>query len=349
MYHSSGLKGPINFLEDYLIQRKYEVFHLEHPLDVYIGKKTLFSDNQKEVFSKKRNGGNIVNLFIDFYLSLRTISQNAFEVFIGGNNFDTLPAIFLKQITGKSIQKIIYFSSDFSENRYKNSFMNAIYTLIESFVLKHADVVISNTKRAETKRLQLGLSPKKSIVIPNGVHLSQPVFSEKQIKKDTFLYIGNVTKEHGIYDFVVAMQKSIKKLVIIGQGDQYEILKNYCKSQHINHQFFYKMSHAETIAYLQKFNGFGLAPYTRDAGWTWYSSPLKVNEYIACGVPIIVSNIPEISSYIDKKKIGVVYDILDSSEIRKKLKDFNTTLFSNKARVFYNTYSYDVLYKSLLL
>jgi glycosyltransferase involved in cell wall biosynthesis len=347
--HSSGLKGPINFLEDYLRQNEHQIMHVEHPLDIYNGKKTILYKNGEIIFSKKRSGDSLLNLVKDFFFSLKYAYQYDYTIYIGGNNFDTLPAILLRLFWLKKIKKIIYFSADFSENRYKNKILNFLYQKIETFVIKYADVTVSNTQRAQQQRLLLGLSIRKSLVIPNGVHLNKEVFKNKHIQKNKFIYIGNVTQEHGISDFIVAMESVIKKLIVIGQGDQWYQLKNYCIKRRIPHDFFYKMDHKRTIDYLQNFDGFGLAPYTSDAGWTKYSSPLKVNEYIACGVPVIISDVPEIALEVKKHNLGIVYHEGNMDTLDKRIKTFNTDNFNKKAEKFYHTYSYNSLYKNLPL
>jgi len=346
--HSSGLKGPINFFEDYLLQNKNTTIHLEHPLDIYAGKASLLKENGI-VFNKiQRSGTSLLNLFVDFFYSLTLARKFQYEVFIGGNNFDTLAGIVLRTF-GKKIKKIIYFSADYSENRYNNKILNAIYENIEKLVLTNSDLVISNTSRAEKKRLSLGLDKKKSMFIPNGVILKNPIFPPKKIAKKVFVYIGNVTKEHGILEFVKKTKVIIDHLTVIGQGDQWEDLRNYCKKEHIESKFFYKMGHDEAISYLQSFEGFGLAPYTLEAKWTWYASPLKVNEYIASGVPVIISSVPEIASYIKNKKLGIVYQDLDVTKMEQMLNLFEEANFYKKAKAFYNVYCYNVLYKSIPL
>lgn len=347
--HSSGLKGPINFLEDYLQEKKNEIFHLEHPLDTYHGKKTILYHDKNIVFSIQRSGSSISNLFKDFFISLTTLHKYPVDIYIGSSNFDTLPAIFLRVILRKKYKKIIYFAADFSPNRFKNMVLNKIYYLIETVALRNCDIIVSNTVRAEEQRIFFGLNKKKSIVIPNGVYLEKKIFQNKIIQRDKFIYIGNVTQEHGIYDFIKSNSKIIKKLTIIGQGDQWNVLRRYCEKMKIPHEFIFKLNHEKTITYLQKFNGLGLAPYTSDAGWTKYSSPLKVNEYIACGVPVIISNVPEISAEVASKKLGIVYSEGEQSSLAEKISKFDTINFYKKAEKFYNTYSYSSLYNKLPL
>lgn len=342
--HSTGIKGPGDFLEDFLLQNKHTVFKLEHPLDTYFKRKSILSKNKKTLQVIQRYNLSLLNYFIDLGLGIKYLYGNTYNVFIGANNFDTLTGIIAKKIFQVKIQKIIYFASDFSENRFNNKTLDAIYTSIEKTVLKQADLTVSNTQRAENKRIEIGLTDKKSIVIPNGIFLKHPFFREKKIEKDSFIYVGNVTKEHGIVEFVESLSPLMKRLVIIGQGDEWEILKGITKKKKIETEFYYMKNHDFVIKFLQGFRGFGLAPYTKYAKWTYYSSSLKIVEYIACGVPVVTSDITEISKRIEKDNLGIVYHNLAIEEMKKRIKNFETHSFYKKAKEFYTQYnSYELL------
>jgi glycosyltransferase involved in cell wall biosynthesis len=270
------------------------------------------------------------------------------NIVIGANNFDTLVAIMCKKLFFKqNIKKIVYFGSDFSQKRYNNKFLDYIYLKVEVIVLKGADLIVSNTKRAEQERFNLGLLKNKSLFISNGVHLEYPIFYKKEI--DKYIYIGSVTKEHGLYEFIQCMAPLIKELTIIGKGDSLNDINILCKNKNIRLNKYVNYKHEEVLSFLKKFSGFGLAPYNMKSEWTRYCSPLKVNEYIACGLPVIMSNIPEISQLIDKKKLGVVYSDLNYNAMKQQIIDFDTCKFYIKSRQFYQLFEQDKLFKKIIL
>ena len=249
--------------------------------------------------------------------------------------------------SGKKIGKIIYFASDFSEGRFGNFILDGIYYKVERAALNNSDLVVSNTKRAEEKRISFGLDRKKSLVIPNGVHLKNEVFEDKEINKKNFIFVGNVTKEHGLYDLLEILYPIMDKFVLIGSGDDWDRVVDLCKEKKFNFESFYKKDHEFTIDYLQKFNGIGLAPYNMESKWTYYCSPLKVSEYISCGVPVLMSNVHEIADLVEKQNYGITYNKLDLSEIEKKLRDFEVRDYHKKAKEFYGDYKHEVLFERL--
>ncbi|MCK9378682.1 MAG: glycosyltransferase [Candidatus Moranbacteria bacterium] len=347
--HANKKSGSVNYLEAYLLRKGYFVSRLSHPLDKYENESTFFYENLKEITRIQRRKMSIYNFIKDIYISLKYLKKTKFDVFIGANNFDTLSGILVKYILRKRVKKIIFFASDYSEDRFhKNWALNQVYYLIEIVALKYSDIVISNTKRAERARIKLGLKKEKSMVIPNGIFIDEPEFIKKDIKKDKFIYVGSVTKEHGLFDLLNVLHSEIKKLVIIGQGDDWERVLDLCKDKNINVETHYQKSHEFVLEYLKKFDGIGLAPYNLQSKWTYYCSPSKVGEYVACGIPVFMSNVPEIAKFIKDNSLGIVFDKMEISVLKMKIKNFRTDNFYFKARDFYLKFNRDYLYEKVI-
>lgn len=348
--HSSGIEGPIDYYEQYLLKNSYHVSKLEHPLNDYDGRKSIFFVDGKEVSSRRRMGGGLVNLILDLLISAKYTLRTKPDIFVGANNFDAVIGIICRKILlRKRIKKIIYFASDFSEERYKNKILDFLYYGIEKIALRYSDEIISNTKRAEKKRQKLGLDVKKSKVIPNGVYIQNPSFPKKNINKEHFVFVGSVTKEHGLYDLIDAMQGAISHLVIIGRGDDWDRTLNSCHKKDISLETYHNKSHEFVIEYLKKFSGMGLAPYNLESKWTLYCSPLKVSEYIACGVPVIMSGVPEIAETVKDAQLGIVYEKIDSEEIKKKVREFDADIFEERAKRFYGEFNSENLLKKIAI
>lgn len=347
--HSSGIDGLIDFYTQYLFRnnRFKKIYYLSHPLDCYNNKDSLFYINYDLKYRKKRFGKVVMNLFIDFFYSLKIIRQYHFDIFVGANNFDTLVGIVARRILRKKINKIIYYPSDFSEDRFNNALVNKLYYFIEKYVLKNSDLMINNTQRSAIKRRELGMKDEKSIIIPNGVYLENPVFLPKKIEKDQFIYVGNVTEEHGLYEIITILEDRIRKLVVIGQGNLCSKIQDLCKKNLINLELYYKKSNRFVIKYLTDFQGYGLAPYNLSSKWTHYCSPLKVNEYISCGVPVIMSTVPEISKLVQEKKLGIAYSRLQKNDIVKQLDNFDTLDYYKRAEKFYQKFCWDYLFENI--
>ena len=363
--HYGNLKGMFDHYLDYLEKQPYELSSLKHPFNDYeerqphklINTPGLSNDknkftvflNNKETKKIKRHDFGILNLFFDFFISIYFILNNKVDVFIGGNKFDTFTGIFAKFVLRKNIKKIIYFGSDFiPENRFDNFLLNYIYNIMEMICSKKSDLVTSSTKRAEEERIAIGLKKEKSILILNGIPLKSDLSLNKKLNKGKFIFVGHLSLEHGLYEMIEVMSPLINHLTIIGYGSELKRVINLCEEKDIPFNVFYKKSHDFCIDYMKKFNGFGLAPYlSYPSRLAYYGSPLKIFEYIACKVPLITSDISEVSNEIKKQNLGIVYNKLDLLKIKKSIENFNSNNFNSAAENFTEKYNSDLFYSSI--
>ncbi len=343
--HSTVMSGPPDYFENYLLRRGWDTVRLDHPLDTYEGRTSVLTRDGKPVREWKRAGRRgALSLVWDFLATVRAALHTRSSVAIGANNFDTYGILTARRLRLRRTPRVIYFAADYSEDRFANRLMNWIYMRVERAALRRSDVVVSNTRRAERKRLELGLDLKRSVVIPNGVLLEHPTFKPKPVRKDSFVFVGSVTREHGLYELLEAMRPLIGRLAIIGHGEDWDRVMGLCADLEIPLEAQQNRTHEWVLEFLAGFEGFGLAPYNRESKWTYYCSPLKINEYIASGLPVITSSVPEIAETITADKLGIVYDTLDADQLKRSLDDFDASDFHIRAERFYARYNSDTLY-----
>lgn len=338
--HYSSLKGAIDHYEDFLLQQGQEVTHPSLPLAPY---KTQSSSGHGWILLFK-------NLFQDLWQSLRKISGTNIKTFTGADNFDTFIGILARRLRLQKIPRIIYFSSDFARQRFKNRLLNQLYLLAEKLAARNADLTVSKTRRAARERIKLGLAPEKSLVIPNGVSLKNPRFKPKAINPHHVIYAGQVNPEHGLLGFLEEMEDWIEELVVIGKGPNWQKLKSVVAETDYKSRLYHQRDHDFVIQKLQDFNGFGLAPYSLDPELryhTYYGSSLKVKEYISCGLPVVLADVLEITQKIRTQGLGVVYSKLDAPKITPQIKNFDVSSFHLKAKVFYNENQWEKLLQPL--
>jgi glycosyltransferase involved in cell wall biosynthesis len=332
--HYSQGRGTIDMLRTYVQKRGYATSVLLHPLDDYSKLPSELMISNKLTYYTRRPRG-FLNRFEDFWLSVRLIRRTVPDVVVGTTNFDIVPAIFCRIFMRTTLRSIIYYPRDFSDARFANPLLNQIYQWVERVAVANADKTISNTFRAESRRIQLGLSPDRSVVIPNPVNISKPEFKNKHIRKDHFIFVGHVSAEHGLLELVKVISPIITKLVIIGEGPDLKRIVSFAKGQGIEVESLHRKSQSFTVKYLRDFEGIGLAPYLSTERWTYYCSPLKVGEYVSCCLPVLMSCVPEVSNEIEKKSLGVTYESLDVDVIREKLDQLNVHNFEERAHEFY--------------
>lgn len=241
---------------------------------------------------------------VDFLKAYQKIKkEKKIDIAIGMNCFDTLPFILLRK---NRIKKIVFFGTDFARKRFKNPILNWFYIKIDGYCAKKADWVCCNSQRTIKQRLVEGVNKNKIIYTPNGIFLKKTKTIKKEYEKK-LVFVGRIDKEHGLLTLISRVDNSNIKMDIIGDGPELPNLQiKFKRSKYI--KFLGQKTHDEAIEYLLDFGGFGVAPYIKTGlDWTYYCDPVKVKEYLACGVPVIVSDVPEIAKVIKKEEFGFVY------------------------------------------
>lgn len=98
------------------------------------------------------------------------------------------------------------------------------------------------------------------------------------------------------------------RLLVIGTGP----LENYFHEEvkkrglSINVLFFGYIEDHSKIEEIVSKCGIGIAPYVPDANsFTWYADPGKPKVYLGCGVPIIITKVPEVALEIQRSRAGI--------------------------------------------
>ncbi len=354
--HVTEIVGPGHHMREWLESLpEYESTVIFHPMIDSALIQTEIWKNKKLVSKLTKWPTFLGQLIFDTLVSIWVIISTAelIDVYIGLNNFDTLPALLFKKW---KIKKVIYYGSDYADKRFSNPILDFIYHKVELIDLKYSSLVVSNTNRAAGRRIQIGLDPQKSIVIPNGVDLSLIPKVPKKSKYD-FVFQGYISAAHGVMDAVKAMHrlvtnKIIARLAIVGYGPAESQVREYIKLHKLEKSIdlLPRITHEEILRFLTKFCLIGIASYSDEDNWTKYCSPLKVKEYLACGLAVIMSDVPEVAEDINKFKLGRVYSnqdqlfrsmtelVSDKTLLKSYLKNTGTYIKNFDWKLMFNKY-----------
>lgn len=322
--HATEIYGPVQALRDYLVHNSNNFHLLLHPLEEGTLNSSMIYYNGKHVRSIFKMKNRYLQYFIEFLLTSIFLFkvQGKINLYFGLSNFDTLPGLFFKRL-GK-IQKVIFYSVDFNEKRFQNCFLNKIYYFLDAFSVKHCDYVFSNSGRTSEIRRKQGLIQEREIIVRNGVYLERiPSLMLAKDANKTMFFVGHLSKAHGLQYVISILPEIIKlipdiKLYIIGSGPLENEFKNICETKKLSrNMFFFGLRDNKEVLKILSSGGIGLAPYALTESWTKYCDPVKVKEYLACGCPIIISDVPEISKEIEVNKVGLVYH--DMEELKKSI------------------------------
>lgn len=320
--HITKTPGPVQFLARFLSDKTEEFYKIYHPLDLKEEIDSIFSKGDKVIEQKKSTG-----YFSHFFRTIKWLKKikEPVQLAVGMNCFDVLPLILLRKKL--KVKKIVFFTTDFSRKRFDSFWSNKLYIFIDKFCAKKADFVCCNTRRAINRRVEEGVSENKIIYTPNGVFLKDiRTFDANKTFSKKLLYVGRLSEEHGLENIIEFLIKSELTLEIIGSGDREKKLKEKISKSGLTERvkFLGIKEHNEVIEYLKNFSGFGIAPYKIKSDWVWYCDPVKIKEYLACLVPVIISDVPEIAETIKCQNLGFVYNNADKlKNILKKISKMN--------------------------
>jgi len=310
--------GPASNVFEFLKKNGIETIFIKHSLEGNKRSSVLSDDKVYEI--GRFHYSNVV------LRSLEQVILNIFHTkgreisFIGVDPMNGLSGVILKKF-GK-IDKFIYLTPDYTEDRFKNKILNNVYHYIDRLCLKNCDDSWSVSSRIVAKRKEQGLPDSKNKFVPNSPDISKIKVKNYEGNRD--LVIVSPLTETLDFDSVINIMKSVVgkngdvRLKIIGTGVKEEDFKKRVGEFKLkeNISFLGWRDHDRVIDILSdSFIGFAL--YSGKSSWNRYGDSMKAREYVACGVPTIISDIPSTADDVEEYNAGLVVGELNDDEIEK--------------------------------
>lgn len=201
-----------------------------------------------------------------------------------------------------------------------------LFDRIKKFVVRQSDKVtaVSTALKEEVRRLVPGVSVE---VLPMGVdtarftpdHYSEAIKTRYGIRGALFLFVGRLSEEKGTEYLIRAMPEVLRKfplakLLLIGGGPLEDRLKRLCLDLNVqaNVIFVGAVQHESLPAYYATADVL-IGPSLREG------FGLVFVEAMACGCPVIVSELPGISDIIKNEETGLCCRPADSLDIAQKI------------------------------
>ncbi|MEN9407901.1 MAG: hypothetical protein RLZZ455_1117 [Candidatus Parcubacteria bacterium] len=234
------------------------------------------------------------------------------DIFIGVGNINAFAGIFLQKIG--LVRRTIFYCIDYVPVRFQNKIINSLYHAIDRFVVENSDVVWNLSPRMiEGRRGKWGSLNGNQIVVPIGIWYDR-IVSNRSIKMNTkeIIYLGTLLEKQGLDMCIEAISDLVKtipgiRLTIIGSGPYEKALKEKVKLFKLEHCVIFEgyiKSHLDVERRISQ-SALALAMYDREKDtFSYYADPGKVKVYLACGVPVLITDVPYIARLIQEKKCG---------------------------------------------
>lgn len=340
--HTFTTGGAEDALRDFLNDNKVnKLAYISHPFSYATplnSKLILYKKGRqiKEMKAPPIKGPDLLfyikDLFFTIFFMFRLKAK--FDLYVGVDNLNAFVGLVLKKLG--LVRKVIFYTIDYAPKRFDNKLLNKIYHLIDKVCCYKCDFVWNLSPVMAEERNKRGVLLKKSapqITVPMGAHFNKTRrLSFKEINRNTIVYMGHLRENQGVDFLISAFPEVLKvnskaRLLIVGTGHLESQLKKLAlelgMGQYIEFTGMIE-SHTE-LEQLLATCAIGVAPYVPNPdSFTLFADPGKPKVYMATGLPVVITKVPQIAYEIERGKTGIAinYD-------RKELVDAITLLLSD--------------------
>ncbi len=315
--------GPPQELRDFLLDKTAVLVYIEHPFpyaDDHRSSMTIYRVKAKPIviFGPTLAGPQaffyLADIFLTWYFLMQ--ARQSYALCVALDNLNTL-SVWPWRFFGK-IKKLVFYTIDYTPRRFSQPLLNAFYRLGDRLACIVADKIWVLSERMIAAREAAGLSSsqkRKSIVVPMGAKLARiRPLAITQIRRSQLIFVGHLLEKQGLQLVIRALPTIAKRvpgvhLVVIGQGEYTATLTDLAKtlavSQYIEWCGFIEKHEAVEERLCQ--SAIGLAPYIpSDTNYTYFTDPGKPKLYLACGLPVVMTDFPASAQLIAKAKAGLI-------------------------------------------
>lgn len=226
--------------------------------------------------------------------------------------------------------------------RNPKSWKKWIMKSIERVAYKFADGIITTS--------QSNFEYVKKNYNPHGIHVGIPNYVETAVfkpmknmakKKDSICFVGRLSQEKNLFTLLEALKGLPYTIDIIGSGEQYKQLEKFTNKNGIDANFLGNIPNHELPEILNQYELFILPSL-------WENMPKTLLEAMACGMPVIGTNVKGINEVIEHGRNGILCDT-DSDSIRAAIitlmkdEELKQELGESARRTIVENYSLDNL------
>lgn len=287
------------------------------------------------------------------------------DLYIGMDGLLVFFGLILKRLG--LINKVVYWAMDFvPTQRFTGPFgtiKNYIYSTINKYGYTHSDEMWDISPRmiqARQELLQVSASSyKMSRLVPYGVWTSRiSKIPYANCEKNTLVFMGHLLEKQGVQIVLQALPDIVAKIPdfkfkIIGTGRYENDLRQLAEKLGVSSycSFLGKIESDIDLENEIAKSCVAIAPYVAELDkWTYYADPGKVKKYLACGVPVLLTDVPWNAKDIESSRCGKIITT-DKDSIVNGILDMMSSgtnqEFRENAIKYSFSYDYQVMFDNL--
>lgn len=334
----SFAQGPAQELFAFFQGKEDSVELISHPFSYCPDTRSTWESNHtssRKIFSRW-SGPSLGFYLKDLFLSIYWGWSEKYDWIIACDCLNALAALILRAF-GKT-RRVIFYSIDYSPQRFPSRWINEIYHRIDRCAATRSSLVwnLSPKMNEGRKKRWPGIALAPEQIVPTGANIDRIQRApEEKATPLRLVYMGHLRRFQGI-ELALQMTKRLRSefseihLEIFGGGDAESSLRQQCHELELDdcvtfHGFV--DSHEELENQLAQ-GGIGLALYEpHPESFTFNADPNKPQVYMACGLPLLITEVPSIARELAKCGAAklVQYEVDDAASaaaewIRDRLK-----------------------------
>lgn len=217
----------------------------------------------------------------------------------------------------------------FEQSTYRGSQLPDLAGLAERATLTGADVVLTVSEPLRDYAIEQGVRAERVHAMPNGIDAdlftpsprSEAARQRWRVGQGPVIgFVGGLRPWHGVRALPEVLEQLVARhaglqLVIAGDGPlRRELSEDFARRGLSGHVVFTGTVAHEDIPGLIRLFDVAVAPYNQSAH-LFYFSPLKLFEYMGCGVPVVAAAIGQIRSVVTHDETGALYTPGDAAAL----------------------------------
>ena len=207
------------------------------------------------------------------------------------------------------------------QSTYRATAFGELAAQAERWTLARADAILVVSALLRDHVTSLAVEPARVHVVPNGVNsaLFRPAPREGAARARWGLgdgpvlgFVGGMRPWHGVQILPALLDRLVRsypdlRLVVAGDGPLRGELDRDFRQRGLASSAILPgaLAHEEVAELIRQFD-VALAPYP-EPEHAFYFSPLKVFEYMACGVPVVAARLGQVAEIVRDGELGLLY------------------------------------------